>query len=139
MKLPNLIQKIWKNQNTIRIGINNSINKNINRSINFPVLFIPKKCVIENIGVYVNKNQIIASLYNEDTRCEYLFYSPIKGTIIKRNQNIIDNLQSIYINKTNDNWLVDIEPCGKNENDKDEGEKQTKKDGPIKTKYNWYY
>ena len=129
MKLPSIIQKTWHNgSNIIRVGLNNSLNYNINRSINIPVLFIPKKCIIENIGVEVNKNQVIASLYNDVTRCEYLFYSPIKGIIIDRNESIINNLQSIFINKTNENWLIDIEPFdGDNENTN------------IKTKYHWFY
>lgn len=125
MKLPNIIQKTWHfGSNITRIGLTNSLNYNINRSTNFPVLFIPKTCIIENIGVEVNKNQVIASLYNDDTRCEYLFYSPIKGTVINRNHNLIDNLNSIYINKTYDNWLVDIKPF-----------EETK----LKTKYHWWY
>ena len=129
MKLPNLIQKTWLfGSNITRIGLTNSLNHNINRSNNFPVLFIPTKCIIENIGVEVNKNQVIASLYNDDTRCEYLFYSPIKGTIININQNLIDNLNSIYINKTYDNWLVDIEPFDeqKKEREKEKAKEKAK-------------
>ena len=80
-------------------------------------------------GYSVYKNQIIASLYNDDTRCEYLFYSPIKGTIVTRNQSIIDNLQLIYSNKTNDNWLVEIEPCKKEEEILNN----------LKSKYYWFY
>ena len=128
MRLPNIIQKTWNHgSNILRIGINNSLNHNINRSINVPVLFIPNKCIIEDIGIKVNENQIIASLFNNETRCEYLFYSPIKGTIINRNKDIINNLQSIYTNKTNDNWLIDIEPC------------KEKKSKLFKTKYHWFY
>ena len=129
MKLPNIIQKTWNcGSNITRIGLNNSLNYNINRSINIPVLFIPKKCIIENIGVRVNENQVIASLYNDDTRCEYLFYSPIKGTVINRNEKMIDNLNSIYINKTNENWLIDIKPFEKKNENKE-----------IETKYHWFY
>ena len=63
----------------------------------------------------ITKNQIIASLYNEVTRCEYLFYSPIKGTIINRNEKLLANLDTIYINKkVNDNWIVDIEHYNEN-------------------------
>ena len=128
MKLPNIIQKTWHfGSNITRIGLTNSLNYNINRSTSFPVLFIPKKCIIENIGMEVNKNQVIASLYNDDTRCEYLFYYPIKGTVINRNKNLIDNLESIYINKSYDNWLVDIEPSYEKEKEK------------LKTKYHWFY
>ena len=125
MKLPNIIQKTWSfGSNITRIGLTNSLNININRSTSFPVLFVPKKCIIEDIGIEVNKNQVIAALYNSDTRCEYLFYSPIKGTVINRNDKLINNLDSIYFNKTYDNWLIDIEPFEENK---------------PKTKYHWFY
>ena len=126
IKLPNIIQKMWYNNNNIRIGINNAKNNNFD---NLSVLITPRNCVIENVGIPVYKNQIIASLYNDDTRCEYLFYSPIKGTIVTRNQSIIDNLQLIYSNKTNDNWLVEIEPCKKEEEILNN----------LKSKYYWFY
>lgn len=137
MKLPTLIQKSWRiNSNTTRIGLSNSLNVNINRSTSIPILFIPKKCVIETIGKKIRKNQIIASFYNEVTRCEYLFYSPIKGTIVNRNETLLTNLDSIYINKkNNDNWIIDIEHY--NENNEPHFEKKMKND--IKTKYHWFY
>ena len=140
MELPTFIQKSWKISNNItRIGLSNLLNVNINRSICSPILFIPKKCVIETIGKEITKNQIIASLYNEVTRCEYLFYSPIKGTIINRNEKLLANLDTIYINKkVNDNWIVDIEHYNENyENYEAHFKKKMKNE--VKTKYHWFY
>mgnify|MGYP003990484617 CR=1 FL=1 len=123
MKLPNFIQKTWIVKNNItRVGLNNSLVNNINRSCDYPVLFIPKKCVIENIGTIVNKNQVIGALYNNITRCEYLLYSPIKGTIINKNNKLIDDIHTMYKNPICDNWIIDIEP-----------------NTPIQTKYHWWY
>jgi len=126
MKLPNFIQKTWIIKNNItRIGLNNALVNNINRSCHYPVLFIPKKCIIEDIGTIVNKNQVIGSLYNKITRCEYLLYSPIKGTIINRNDTLIDNIHTIHTthkNTRNDNWIIDIEPEFK-----------------LQSKYHWWY
>jgi glycine cleavage system H lipoate-binding protein len=123
MKLLNFIQKTWIiNNNITRIGVNNSLVNNINRSSNYPVLFIPKKCMVEDIGTIVNKNQVIGSLYNKITRCEYLLYSPIKGTIININDDLINNIHSIRENPIAENWLIDIEPEFK-----------------LQSKYHWWY
>ena len=129
MDLPQIIQKTWNiRSNITRIGINNALNRNINRSPHIPILFIPNKCIVEKKGIEVNKNQVIACLYNKKTRCQYLFYSPIKGTIINRNESIINNLDTIYINETKDNWLIDIEHC-----------KENNDENKIKSKYYWWY
>ena len=48
IKLPNIIQKMWYNNNNIRIGINNAKNNNFD---NLSVLITPRNCVIENVGI----------------------------------------------------------------------------------------
>lgn len=56
----------------------------------------------------INSYEVVGSLYDNILMNQYLFYSPYKGEILCRNEYLLQNIEKIYLNKQEDNWLLQI-------------------------------
>ena len=64
----------------------------------------------------VNSYEVIGHLYDNILINQYLFYSPYKGEILCRNEYLLQNIEKMYNNDKNDNWLVQIKIEDPNKN-----------------------
>lgn len=79
-------------------------------------LFKPTFSIFLDSNQKVNYNEIIGSLYDNVLVNQYLFYSPFKGEIISKNENLLKNIEKIYDNVEDDNWFVKIKIEDPNKN-----------------------
>lgn len=112
LKLFPSIQKVTQLQPHIyKIGLEKSfIDKfsNYGKYLECIELFKPTFSTFIDKNEYVNSNEIIGSLYDNILMNQYLFYSPFKGKVISRNEYLLKNINTIYNNVDEDNWLIKI-------------------------------
>ena len=111
LKILRSIQTIKMNKDIITIGINKQFITKFDKYKDYfdsIKLFKPTFSTFLEPKQVVNSYEIIGSLYDNILMNQYLFYTPSQGEIIYRNESLLQNIDKIYDNHIDDNWLVKI-------------------------------
>lgn len=107
---PQMFPFVWYNFNysKLRIGVNNNLVKILEQNMKDKHKF---KLEIHNnieVGHIAYPMTNVSSIFNVENNKIYKFHAPCAAEIVRYNNDIVFNPQSIITNKEEDNWLVEL-------------------------------